>query len=304
MEKNTFYVTMSDGYDIFVRTFKPQHPKKHIHILHGMAEHSERYEPFAEVLCAQGYYVTTHDHRGHGYTAANNGILGYFDLENGFERVVEDVREILEQLKLQDLGKPILFGHSMGSFIARRFTQKYSVEIERLILSGTGSSSLMHKAGHVLASQLVHLKGPAEPSKLMNQLSFGTFNAQVPNPKTEFDWLTSDHTEVQKYINDPFCGFVSTNQFYADLTGAMATLDNHSGNVSIRPNLKILLVSGTHDPVGEKQAKGVLKVGKQLVDAGVEHVKVQLFEGMRHEILNEIGKEKVYESIIRWLEHE
>ncbi|MCH7322127.1 lysophospholipase [Solibacillus sp. MA9] len=304
MEKNTFYLTMSDGYDIFVRTLKPQHPNKHIHILHGMAEHSERYEQFAEVLCAQGYYVTTHDHRGHGYTAANNGILGYFDLENGFERVVEDVREILEHLKLQDLGKPILFGHSMGSFIARRFTQKYSMQIERLILSGTGSSSLMHKAGHVLASQLVHLKGPAEPSKLMNQLSFGSFNAQVPNPKTEFDWLTSDQTVVQKYINDPFCGFVSTNQFYADLTGAMATLDNHTGNVSIRSDLKILLVSGTHDPVGEKQAKGVLKVGKQLVDAGVEHVKVQLFEGMRHEILNEIGKEKVYESIIRWLEHE
>lgn len=304
MEKNTFYLTMSDGYDIFVRTFKPKHPKKHIHILHGMAEHSERYEPFAEALCAQGYYVTAHDHRGHGYTAANNGIFGYFDLENGFERVVEDVREILEQLKLQELGKPVLFGHSMGSFIARRFTQKYSMQIERLILSGTGSSSLMHKAGHVLASQLVHLKGPAEPSNLMNQLSFGSFNAQVQNPKTEFDWLTSDDTEVQKYMNDPFCGFVSTNQFYADLTGAMATLDNHTCNANIRPDLKILLVSGTHDPVGEKQAKGVLKVGKQLVDAGVEHVKVQLFEGMRHEILNEIGKEKVYESIIRWLEHE
>ncbi|MEK4700505.1 alpha/beta hydrolase [Solibacillus sp. FSL R7-0668] len=304
MEKNTYYLTMSDGYDIFVRTFKPQQPTKHIHLLHGMAEHSERYEAFAEVLCAQGYYVTTHDHRGHGYTAENNGTLGYFDLENGFERVVEDVREILQQLTLPQLGKPILFGHSMGSFIARRFIQQYSEHIERLILSGTGSPKLMHKAGHMLASQLVHLNGPAEPSKIMDQLSFGSFNAQVPNPKTPFDWLTRDEAEVQKYINDPYCGFVSTNQLYADLTGALAKLDVPALNAHIRPDLKILLVSGTHDPVGEKQAKGVLKAGQQLADAGVEHVKVQLFEGMRHELLNEIGKEKVYESILRWLEHE
>ena len=304
MEKNTFYLTMSDGYDIFVRTFKPQNPKKHIHLLHGMAEHSARYEAFAEVLCENGYFVTTHDHRGHGYTAANNGILGYFDLENGFDRVVEDVREILTELKQPEYGRPILFGHSIGSFIARRFTQKDSDGIERLILSGTGSPSFIHKVGHLLSSQLVNISGPAEPSKIMNQLGFVSFNAQIKNPKTNFDWLTSDETEVEKYINDPYCGFVATNQFFADLTGAMADIASSIENARIRPDLKILLVSGTHDPVGEKDAKGVLKAAQQLADAGVNHVKVQLFEGMRHEVLNEIGKEKVYESILRWLEHE
>lgn len=305
MEKNTFYLTMTDGYDIFVRTFKPQNPKQHIHLLHGMAEHSARYEAFAEALCEQGYFVTSHDHRGHGYTTANNGILGYFDLENGFERVTDDVREILNEVKHAEYGRPILFGHSMGSFVARRFAQKYSDEIERLILSGTGSPSLMHKAGHLLANQLVNMSGPAEPSKLMDKLSFGSFNAVVKNPQTSYDWLSSDAAEVQKYIDDPYCGFVSTNQFYADLTGAMAQhMSNPVDNARIRSDLKILLVSGTQDPVGEKEAAGVVKAGQQLADAGVQHVKVQLFEGMRHEILNEVKKEKVYESIIRWLKHE
>lgn len=304
MEKSTFYLTMSDGYEVFVRTFKPQNPIKHIHLLHGMAEHSERYEAFAEELCAHGYYVTTHDHRGHGYTAANNGILGYLDLENGFERVVNDVREILSEVNQAELSRPILFGHSMGSFIAHIFAQRHSEEIERLILSGTSSPSFIHKVGHLLSSQLVSISGPAEPSKIMNQLSFASFNAQIKHPKTDYDWLTSDEVEVQKYINDPYCGFISTNQLYADLTGAMAKIADPAENARIRPDLKILLVSGTQDPVGDKDGKGVLKAGQQLVNAGVKHVKVQLFEGMRHEVLNEIGKEKVYESILRWLEHE
>ena len=304
MEQKTFYVTMSDGHDVFVRVFTPEQPIAHLHILHGMAEHSARYEDFAKFLCAQGYMVTMHDHRGHGYTASKNGLLGYYGAVNGFERVVEDVKEIIAYVGQEALGRPVLFGHSMGSFIARRFTQKYSDLIERLILSGTGSPSLLHDAGHLLATQLVMLKGPTEPSQLMDQLSFGNFNQAIPNPKTAYDWLSTDAQEVQKYIEDPYCGFVSTNQFYADLTGAMRQLKNPALNARIRSDLKILLVSGTDDPVGDKDATGVLKTGQQLAEAGVEHVKVQLFEGMRHEILNEKNKQQVYESIVRWLKYE
>lgn len=305
MEQQSFFVTMSDGHDIFVRTFKPNGTKVgHIHILHGMAEHSKRYEAFAEKLCEEGYFVSTHDHRGHGFTAQKNGTLGYFDEKNGFDRVVEDVYEILTNLKEETTSRPILFGHSMGSFIARRFIQQYSEEIERLILSGTGAPKLLHEGGHIIASQLVKLQGATVRSDLMHKLSFAGFNRHIQNPKTNFDWLTTDDEEVQKYMEDPLCGFIATHQFFVDLTGGILMLKNKSQNARIRHDLKVLLISGTHDPLADENGTSVLRTGKQLVEAGLEHVKVYLFEGMRHEILHEKKKDQVMEIIVRWLKDE
>lgn len=299
-------MTMTDGHEVFVRTFKPDEEMiGHIHLLHGMAEHSERYEEFANVLVEQGYFVSTHDHRGHGYTADKNGQLGFFGYEDGFDRVVQDVYEVLKQVEIiASVGRPILFGHSMGSFIARRFAQLYSEMIEKLILSGTGSPSLLHSTGNVLAKQLVKLQGPTTTSELMNRLSFGNYNKNVKDAKTAFDWLSTNEEEVQKYIDDPLCGFVSTTQFFADLTGGMCYLDDKSKNTQIRPDLAVLFVSGTDDPVGGNNAKDVLKAAEQLVDAGVTNVKVHLFEGLRHEILHEVKKYQVFEIIVRWLKDE
>lgn len=307
MERKSFYLTMTDGHEVFVRCFHPAIPViGHVHILHGMAEHSERYEYFASTLCEQGYVVSAHDHRGHGYTAAKNGQLGFFGYSEGFEQVVQDVYEVLEQVasEVTFTGRPILFGHSMGSFIARRFAQRYSERIDKLILSGTASPTPLHKAGNILAKQLVKWQGATTVSPLMNRLSFGNFNQNIKNAKTEYDWLSTDEAEVQKYIADPYCGFIATTQFYADLTGGILSLNDQTKNAHIRPNLPILLVSGTADSVGESNAKGVVKAGEQLVAAGVKQVKVHLFEGMRHEILNEKQKHQVIEIIVRWLKDE
>lgn len=296
---------MTDGHEVFVRTFTPeQEIIGHVHILHGMAEHSARYEKFAKRLCDEGYFVSAHDHRGHGYTAEKNGMLGFFAYENGFERVVKDVFEVLENLKRQsNYGRPILFGHSMGSFIARRFTQQYSALIDKLILSGTASSTALLTAGNVLARQLVKAQGAETPSKLMNDLSFGSFNKPIKNPKTAYDWLSTDDEQVQKYIDDPLCGFIATTQFFVDLTSGMSKMGRMDENSRIRPDLPILLVSGTEDPVGDSKAAGVIKAGHQFAQAGVEQVKVHLFEGMRHEILNERKKDQVIEIIVRWVKH-
>lgn len=306
LEKESFFMTMSDGHEVYVSVFKPeQQTNKHIHLLHGMAEHSERYESFAQFLVEQGYFVSMHDHRGHGKTAQQNGQLGYLGRENGFERVVVDVDEILDYVREQSgVLLPVLFGHSMGSFIARRYMQLYSDKIDRVILSGTGSPSFLHKAGYYLAKQLVTLQGGTTPSKLMGLLSFGNFNQYIRDAKTPFDWLTTDEREVQKYIDDPLCGFISTTQFYVDLTGGMQKLSKPSLNRCIRSDLPILFVSGTDDPVGEKGAKDVLKAAQQLVEAGVTNILVHTFEGMRHEILNETNKQQVYEIILRWLKDE
>lgn len=303
MDKKTQFMTMSDGHEVFVTTLIPNEEIiGHIHILHGMAEHSTRYTSFAEMLCGHGYVVTMHDHRGHGHTAEQNGQLGYFAEKNGFSRVVKDVFDVLYQIRKDKNYPPvILFGHSMGSFIARRYMQLYSETLQAAIICGTGATTRLHLAGNRLAKRLVATKGPLTDSHLMHKLSFGSFNKSFSDVKTPFDWLCSDHVEVQKYIDDPKCGFIGTNQFYVDLTDGLLMITNNGENSRIRPDLPVLFISGSDDPVGDR-GSGVFDVAQQMTDEGVQSVVVYLFEGMRHEVLNEKNKQHAYDVIIRWLE--
>lgn len=297
------YIEMSDGHFLFTRTLKPLKPCiGHIHILHGMAEHSGRYVKFANSLNEAGYAVTMHDHRGHGETAAYNGTLGFFAEENGFDRVVEDVLEVVTILHEQFTDVPlILFGHSMGSFITRRYIQLYSDQVDNVILCGTGNVTTLHTMGNLVAKVLAKQLGKDTESRLLNKLSFGSFNKQFPNSKTTFDWLCSAEDEVQKYIDDPYCGFIPTNQFFVDLTTGFMSLNRKKEIAKTKKDLPILLISGSKDPVGE-QGQGVYAVAQQLAEAGIRDVTVYLFEDKRHEILNEDNQEAVYQVLLRWLE--
>lgn len=296
------YIQMSDEQFVFTRTLEPSTPCiGHIHILHGMAEHSGRYVTFAKTLNAAGYAVTMHDHRGHGETAAYNGTLGFFAEENGFERVVKDAHEVITQLHAPFADVPfILFGHSMGSFITRRYIQLYGEQVDKVILCGTGNVTALHAVGNIVAKVLAKGLGKESESNLLNQLSFGSFNKQFPNPKTAYDWLCSVQQEVQKYIDDPYCGFIPTNQFFVDLTTGFTTLNRKKELAKVRQDLPILLISGSKDPVGE-QGLGVYAVAEQLIAVGVKDVTVYLFEDKRHEILNEDNQEEVFQVILRWL---
>ncbi|MEB2302459.1 lysophospholipase [Lysinibacillus xylanilyticus] len=297
------YIEMSDGHFLFTRTLKPSKPCiGHIHILHGMAEHSGRYVEFANSLNEAGYAVTMHDHRGHGETAAYNGTLGFFAEQNGFDRVVEDAHEVVTLLHEQFADVPfILFGHSMGSFITRRYIQLYSDQVDHVILCGTGNVTALHTMGNLVAKVLAKQLGKDTESKLLNKLSFGSFNKQFPNSKTAYDWICSVEDEVEKYIDDPYCGFIPTNQFFVDLTTGFMSLNRKSEIAKVKKDLPILLISGSKDPVGE-QGQGVYAVAEQFAEAGIQDVTVYLFEDKRHEILNEDNREAVYQVLLRWLE--
>lgn len=297
--KRTRMLTMSDGEQIYVRIYEPEQPIGNFYILHGMGEHGDRYHRFAELLCREGYQVVVHDHRGHGKTAEASGKFGYFCNEDGFERVVQDVYEIMNETMFKELDC-ILFGHSMGSFIARRFIQLHSSLIHQCILCGTGSTTAQHYIGNILAKTLARSQGKDVESSFMNELTFSSFNKPFENAKTPFDWLSSDEKEVESYLEDPYCGFVPTHQFFADLTDGLMLINRKEENKKIRRDLPVLLISGSDDPVGNC-GKGVFKVADQLTKAGLEHVAVFLFEGMRHEILNEKNNEQVYDVILRWL---
>ncbi|PWI27048.1 alpha/beta hydrolase [Kurthia sibirica] len=277
--------------------------KGHIHIFHGMAEHQERYEKFARFLVEHHYIVSTHDHRGHGQTAAiNNAQYGFFTKENGFDQIVEDAHTVIEQLRSgQDWPKVIILGHSMGSFVARRYIQLYSEEVKKVIIMGTAGINSSHRMGLVAAKLLAANKGPNELAVLLEKISFGSYNNKISNRNSPSDWLSSDEEEVRKYIEDELCGFTCTNQFYVDLLSGIILISKETEVNKIRKDLPILLISGKDDPVGE-YGKGVWRVAKQYYHAGITHVAVHLLERKRHEILNEVNNEVVYQTILKWLE--
>ncbi|QUG41342.1 lysophospholipase [Psychrobacillus sp. INOP01] len=294
---------MSDDHLIHIVKFSPDTtPIAHIHLLHGMVEHIGRYDDFAIFLMSKGFVVTGHDHRGHGKTAEKNGQYGYFADKVGFERVAEDVREVLLHVR-EDLGDIplILFGHSMGSFIARRYMQKYSDSLTKVVLSGTTfSPGVMGDIGKVVGKLVSVVKSPKSEGALLNSMAFGGFNKQIQNPKTSFDWLTTDETEVQKYIEDPLCGFIPTNRFYIDLFDGLKIIHKEIENNHIKKDLPVLVISGAKDPVG-KDGKDLFKVANGLKNVGMTSVTVHLVEGARHEILNEVNKLQTYEIIANWM---
>ncbi|CAM3072379.1 alpha/beta hydrolase [Filibacter tadaridae] len=295
---------MSDGFSIHTVLVEPaDKPIGHIHILHGMAEHIGRYEEFAKYLAGIGYIVSGHDHRGHGKTAEMNGKPGYFGIEKGFDRVVQDAYEIIKTIREQHPSpRFILFGHSMGSFIARRYVQVHGSEVDLAILSGTGGNPGVMR---IAATGIAHLSGKMNgydnPDPLLNKLVFGGFNKSIDTPKTPFDWLSRDSDAVEKYMNDPNCGFISTTQFFIDLFEGLEKIHSDEEIRKIPQNLPILLISGNEDPVGDN-GKGVLSVAKQYDKVGIVDVTLMLVEGGRHELLNEINHQHVFEYITDWIE--
>ncbi|SDO24714.1 Lysophospholipase, alpha-beta hydrolase superfamily [Psychrobacillus sp. OK028] len=294
---------MSDEHLIHIVKFSPDTPPiGHVHLLHGMEEHISRYEDFATFLMSKGFVVTGHDHRGHGLTAEKNGQFGYFADKLGFERVTEDVREVLLHVR-ENLGDSplILFGHSMGSFVARRYMQKYSDSLNEVVLSGTTfSPGVMGGAGKLISKFTSAVKSPKAKATLINNMTFGGFNKQISNPKTPFDWLSTDEKEVQKYIDDPHCGIIPTNLFFIDLFDGLKIIHQTKKNNHIKKDLPVLVISGAKDPVG-KQGKDIFKVANGLKSVGMTNVTVHLVQDARHEILNEVNKLQTYEIIANWM---
>lgn len=296
------HIQMNDGHIIVARLLKPVgHSRGHIHLLHGMAEYSARYIPFAESLVEEGYTVSMHDHRGHGKTAeVNQATRGFFAKRRGFQTVVDDVETVTRALVQGE--QFILFGHSMGSFIARRYAQLYQNRLERLILCGTGFATPVHYAGRIVARVLANVQGDETPSPLMNTLSLKSFNKRFLPNRSDFDWLALNERAVDGYLDDPYCGFTSTTRFYADLTDG-TTLVSKTAEIAKTPDIPILLISGEKDAVGQN-GQGVFKLAKKLHQTGKRHVQVYLAENMRHELLNERNSAHTIAQIKRWLKNE
>ena len=302
MQVTKDYIRVSDGCELYYERYEPLNPIGHVHIIHGMAEHIGRYTKFIDYLVSLGFIVSAHDQRGHGKTAERSGMWGYFAENGGFERVVEDTHTVITEAQQATGNLPlILFGHSMGSFVTRRYMQLYSEEVSRVVLSGTsGDPGIAGKFGLAIAIATAKTQGKQQTSKTLRFLTFGSFNKPFLKEGSAFAWLTRDKEAIAKYEADPWCGFHSTNQFYVDLFSGLAVINKSEEVDRIRKDLPVLLISGAMDPVGDF-GSGVFNSAKQFKDKGMSNVKVYLAEQDRHELLNELDSQLHYELIGNWM---
>lgn len=306
MKKSTFAFKDNEGMEIHTYKFVPDDEsdvKAVVQISHGMAETAARYEKFAEDLTSDGFIVYANDHRGHGNTAKSMEDIGYIAEKDGFHWMVEDMHELSLLIKADYPSLSLfLFGHSMGSFLVQRYIQLYSNEIKGVILSGSnGKQGLMLNAGGFLARRECEKFGRRHISKNINNMTFGKYNNAFKPNRTEFDWLSRDNSEVDKYIADPYCGGVFTAGFFHDFFYGLKAIEKKSNIAKIKKELPIYIFSGSMDPVGGN-GKGVIKLFNTYKKSLIKDISCKIYEGGRHEMLNELNRDEVIGDIIHWLD--
>lgn len=286
---------------IFARLWLPEGPPQAVlQICHGMGEHSARYADFAGYLCGLGFAVCCHDHRGHGQTVAAEEPRGYFGKRDGWGLLVNDALALGEILQQRFPGLPLLlFGHSMGSFIASAMAARKGEGYAAFVFCGTGGPNPALPMGRAVAALACLFGKGAKPNYFIQKLAFGSYNKKIDEAGSGSAWLSTDEAVVATYRADPLCGFCFTSRGFGDLFAGIAEVRNKRWAAKV-PRRPILLVAGAEDPVGN-YGKGVRWVYEQLLAAGNEAVWMKLYPGMRHEILNETGKQAVYADIGEWL---
>jgi alpha-beta hydrolase superfamily lysophospholipase len=294
---------LADGYVMHYHYWKCKGDEKAVmHINHGMAEHSLRYNEFAHYLNKIGISVYAQDHIGHGL-AEDQGQLGFFAEEDGWIKVINQAVELSKFIKAENPNLPlILFGHSMGSFIARCILEKADELYTCAIIMGTASTNgLVGKIGRSIANSHIKKKGATFIDKKLDSLAFGAYNKKFDKNGSSFQWLSRDKNIVQKYEDDKWCGFICTSSMYRDLMDMIEEANNKDKINKIRKDIPLLFISGEDDPVGN-YVKGVTKAFNIYKESGLKDITLKIIPGAHHELLNEIDKDDTMAILSTWLE--
>ncbi len=301
--KEIYIPSTNNRNQLHVAIWEPERETKAIlQISHGMVEYIVRYDNFAKHLNQQGILVIGNDHLGHGQSVLDESEFGYFGKEKG-SAVVDDLYEVTKYAKKQ-YGENIpyfLMGHSMGSFMARRYLMTYGEKITGAIISGTG-----YKAAPVLVAALFFtavtkfFHGERYRSPFLKWLAFHTYNRKIADVKTENDWLTRDAAVVAAYNENPYCKFSFTVNGYETLSDTIKYIQKQSNWEKTPKQLPILMIAGEEDPVGS-YGKDVKKVYKKYQQLGCNHIELKLYQDDRHELVNELDREVVYADISQWI---
>ena len=301
MERQDFVHEAPDGTNIQVYRWLCDDPKAIVHISHGMAEHAQRYAFLADALTATGFSVYAHDHRGHGQSIPPGEQPGHLGDDDGWQLLVDDVHAINRSIAAQHPGLPIIaLGHSMGSFAVQQLLYEKPNDYAGAIMSASnGKPPPIAIAGRIVARVESRRVGKRSPSPLIQKLTFEDFNKRFAPNRTTADWLSRDTEQVDKYVADPLCGFACTTQTWVSFLRALPKIASPTNTGRVKRELPILIIAGNEDPVGDRGA-GVLRLGQAYRDAGMSRVDLKLYDGARHEILNETNRDEVVNDILEW----
>ena len=301
---------MDDGYELSVNRWQPdteEEIKGVLQLHHGLAEHSLRYDRFGSVLAENGWVLNAYDMRGHGRSAENaekngTGIFGKLADKKGFDRAVLDLKAVTENLKKDFPGKKtILMGHSFGSFVSQGFIEEFGSLIDACILCGTaGPRRALIGVGSFFTHLITFFTGKNKIVPILDKLAFGSYNAKIQNPRTEFDWLSANELNVDMYKMDNWCGFPLTASFFCSMLEGLNKIHKAKNIKKIPTELPVFFIWGSDDPVGSYGAsiKDLIKIYQS---NGMKKIDFKEYPGDRHEILNENDKETVEKDILEWI---
>ncbi|MBQ4050134.1 MAG: alpha/beta fold hydrolase [Oscillospiraceae bacterium] len=274
-----------------------------VQLAHGMCEYAERYEHLAEVLCQKDIALISHDHPGHGRSAAAAEDLGFIDETNGADLLTEDFRKMHLIIRERFPDTPVfLLGHSMGSFVVRDYLSRWSDGLSGAVICGTAGPNPAAKIGILLAKAIIRLKGSRHRSKLLSSISTGAYGKAFPgDPAGQNAWISRDSELTARYAADPFCNYLFTAAGYRDLFTLLARVSEPDWAASLPKELPLYLIAGEQDPVGD-MGKGVRVVADRLHKAGIRDLTLRLYADDRHEIFNELDKDRVFSDLLCWLE--
>lgn len=298
-----FYPSCDEIHDIHAIVWKPEGDvRAMIQISHGMTEYTDRYEEVAEYMTARGILVFGNDHLGHGESVMNESEWGFFASGDASEKVVRDLHTLSLRMRREYPNVPVfLLGHSMGSFMARRYAMTYGTELDGAIFVGTGNQTTAAlRFAMTLVNLLSILYDERHKSRLVEKLMFGAYNKRLKPARTQYDWLSRNTENVDKYSKDKACTFLFTLNGYKTLLSTLLFIQKPINIISIPAKLPVLLLSGEEDPVGNygQEVRQLYMIYKK---RGIKDLSIKLYPQDRHEILNELDRKDVYEYLYNWV---
>lgn len=296
-----FTLAGAGGVDLCCYEWPCEQARAAVVVMHGMAEHAARYGRFAAAVNGAGYAVLSMDLRGHGAAAAR-GKKGWFAEKDGWRAVLEDIRLLTEEARRRYASIPlVLFGHSMGSIFARAALSRFGMLYRAAVLTGvTVDVPFRRNVAPAIAAAVSALQGKDRPSPLLDSLTFGAYNKPFAPARTRFDWLSRDPDEVDKYVGDDNCGFVCTGSMFVDVARVLLDTLRAKSIAGIPKALPILILSGAEDPAGMCGHAAAYLRGRYGT-AGLA-VETKVYEGARHELLNEVNRDEVTADILAFMQ--
>lgn len=307
MQTEKFNQTMSDSTEIAVTRWIPEGDAKAVVVMvHGMLEHSLRYDRVGCMLAESGFVFSAHDMRGHGKTAftaqqKGSGDFGVLARKDGFNKVVSDLNEIIGKIKEDFPGKKIvLFGHSFGSFVSQAYIERYNPSVDACVLCGSSGPMKIAKSGKRFVNFMLIFHGREFKSSFAQKVIFSRFLKRIPNVKTGFEWLSANTANIDMYLNDSWCGGVASLGFFHDMFSGIIDVHKPENMKKIPSDLPIFIISGEEDPVSNygETVKNLAEIYKA---NGAKSVELKLYAGDRHEILNEKDGDDVLGDVEKWI---